>query len=153
MNITFYNEQKALDVSFAFVQKLAQSVFKTLGQAQPDELIIHLVDKAIISKLHADFFDDPTPTDCISFPLDDPNEEDSGGYQLLGEIFVCPEVALEYSLEHKTNPLEETALYIVHGILHLLGFDDIEEQDRKKMRTLEKRCMEEYFSIVEKQTS
>jgi probable rRNA maturation factor len=152
VNITFYNDQNALDVPFVFVQELALSVFKTLEQALPDELIIHLVDKKAITKLHGDFFDDPTPTDCISFPLDDPNENESAGYLLLGEIFVCPEVAIEYSSLHNKNPIQETALYIIHGILHLLGYDDIEDTDRLEMRSMENLCMNQYFCIAEKQS-
>ncbi|MES2344729.1 MAG: rRNA maturation RNase YbeY [Chlamydiota bacterium] len=151
MNITFYNSQQALDVSYVFVQELAHSVFKTLEQVLPSELIIHLVDKETITKLHADFFNDPTPTDCISFPLDDLDAHDDTGYILLGEIFVCPEVAIEYACLNDKKPIEETALYIIHGILHLLGYDDIEEKDRLKMRSLEDLCMNKYFSIAEKQ--
>lgn len=138
MKITLFNTQELLDVSLSFVEELTKSIFKTLEVAPPDELILHLVDKKVIAQLHADFFNDPTPTDCISFPMD---EDRSSGYQLLGEIFVCPEVAIEYAQENQKNPYEELALYIVHGILHLLGYDDIEEADRLVMREKEAICM------------
>jgi probable rRNA maturation factor len=138
VNITLFKTQELLEVSSAFVEEIATSVFKTLEVAPPDELIIHLVDKKTITQLHADFFDDPTPTDCISFPMD---EDRSSGYQLLGEIFVCPEVAIEYAEEHQENVYKELCLYIIHGILHLLGYDDIEEADRVVMRQKEALCM------------
>lgn len=67
------------------------------------------------------FFQDPTPTDCITFPFDQ---------KFLGEIFVCPKVAKEYDPK---KPHLETTLYIIHGILHLLGFNDIEKKERAKM--------------------
>lgn len=137
MNVTFYNDQDKLDLPLAYVEELARIVFTTAGVSFPDEVIIHLVDKKTISQLHADFFDDPTPTDCISFPMDDSEDSEDTGYVLLGEIFVCPEVAIEYVKENGGHPIQETSLYIIHGLLHLLGFDDIEDDDRKEMRRME----------------
>lgn len=98
---------------------------------QFEEVTVNFVDTPTISQLHADFFDDPTPTDCITFPIDDG----------VGEIFVCPEVGIQYAKEHNLDVDEEVTLYVVHGILHLLGYDDIEEADRKEMREQEKRCI------------
>lgn len=141
MKITHYNDQEVLDVSFAFVEEVTHAVFSTLNAPLPDEVIIHLVDKKTITELHGNFFDDPTPTDCISFPMDMPGDEEETGPKILGEIFVCPEVALEYARAHTKNALEETALYIIHGVLHLLGYDDIEEQDALEMRKLEADCL------------
>jgi len=103
--------------------------------------MIHFVDKARISELHKVFFNDPTPTDCISFPIDSPNEK-SGAHHTLGEIFICPEVAIEYARPKNKDPYAEITLYLIHGILHLAGYDDLKVEDRKKMRAMEKRCMQ-----------
>lgn len=98
-----------------------------------DEIAIYFVSTPIICKLHQDFFQDPTPTDCISFPY----EEDC----FLGEIFVCPETASEYVKKKGKDVYEEVMLYMVHGILHLLGYDDLEEKNRRKMKKEERRVM------------
>ena len=103
-----------------------------------DEVSIHLVDTKTISRLHAQFFDDPTTTDCITFPMDDPSEE---GCQMLGEVFVCPATALDYAKKRGLDPYRETTLYIVHGILHLIGYDDIDPKERRTMRTKERQTM------------
>lgn len=92
--------------------------------------------------MHKDFFQDSSPTDCISFPYDDSAEEDDQSYCFLGEVFVCPATAIEYVEKKGINVYEEVMLYIVHGLLHLLGFDDLEKSDRRKMRYQEKRAME-----------
>ena len=89
-------------------------------------------------KLHRDYFNDSSPTDCISFPIDNPVPEN---YSLMGDVFVCPETALIYSEKHKVNPYQEITLYIVHGLLHLMGYDDIELADQ------EKKCVERKKSI------
>ncbi|HEY5235470.1 MAG TPA: rRNA maturation RNase YbeY [Rhabdochlamydiaceae bacterium] len=93
------------------------------------EVAIYFVGIRKITQLHAEHFNDPTPTDCITFPFDD---------QLLGEIFVCPKAALDYNPK---KPYEETTLYIIHGLLHLLGYDDIDSKKRALMRREEKRLM------------
>src|SRR5262249_50239789 len=87
---------------------------------------------------HARFFDDPTPTDCISFPMDDAESEE---WRVLGEIFVCPKAAIRYTEEHGGNPFIETTLYIGHGLLHLMGYDDMNLIDEEQMRQAEKRHM------------
>ena len=94
------------------------------------EVAIYFVGVRKITRLHAKYFNDPTPTDCITFPLLD--------NQLLGEIFICPKAALDYNPK---KPYEETTLYIIHGLLHLLGYDDIESKKRIRMRREEKRLM------------
>lgn len=99
---------------------------------------MHFVETEEISHLHGQFFGDPSPTDCISFPMDGVEED---GYCVLGDIFVCPNAAIEYAKEHQCDLHEETALYVVHGLLHLMGYDDIKDEDRQQMRAAEKRHM------------
>lgn len=137
MKIHCINTQSALPIASSDVERLVISFLKW-KQIQCDEVTIHFVTKEEITKLHGDFFDDPTPADCISFPIDPPGDGESG-YTVLGEIFVCPEVAQEYIKEG--DPYRETTLYIIHGLLHLLGYDDIEEEDKAIMRAQEKSAM------------
>ena len=54
---------------------------------------------------------------------------------------MCPEVALNYAKDNQIDFEEELTLYIVHGLLHLLGYDDIEEEDRVEMRKQEALLM------------
>lgn len=138
MNIFVYDDQSDLLIDQALVKKLVHFLLVDLG-VLCDEVTICFTDKKSISQLHEQFFNDPTPTDCISFPID--NDPNSALYKVLGEIFVCPEVAMEYSNQNNIDPYEELSLYIVHGILHLIGYDDIEEKDREEMRKKEFSCM------------
>ena len=118
-----------------------------------DEVILHFVIKSKMGKVHEAFFDDPSPTDCMSFPIDPPlKEKSSETHHVLGEIFVCPKVALEYAKAESLDPHLETTLYIVHGLLHLLGYDDLDPVSRKEMRKMEKKCLKsiDSFSIKPK---
>ena len=120
-----------------------------------DELILHFVDKSKMGKVHEIFFSDPSPTDCMSFPIDPPiKEKPTEDYHVLGEIFVCPQVAIEYATQKNLDPYIETTLYVIHGLLHLLGYDDLDATSKKEMRKMEKKCLEivNSFSIKPKKT-
>lgn len=141
MITTVYNKQKDLSLSIANIKLMIPFLLTHLG-ISTDEVILHFVSKTAIGKIHNTFFSDPSPTDCISFPMDSPQEEASEEkHRILGEVFVCPQIALEYAKEQKLDPHKETALYIIHGILHLLGYDDITPSDRRQMRKMEQKCL------------
>lgn len=104
---------------------------------QEFEVTIHFVTDKKMRKIHEQFFDDPSPTDCMTFPIDPFDAEKPN----LGDLFVCPFTALTYSKRHKKDPFIELSLYIVHCLLHILGYDDIESKNRKEMRMMEKKEM------------
>ena len=136
MNVVCINAQEALQIDESQVERLVKT-FLSWKKIVCDEVTIHFVSKEKISQLHAIHFQDPSPTDCISFPIDSPNETLSD-YTILGEVFVCPEVGIEYTQEHALDPYDEVALYIVHGLLHLLGYDDQDDKSSALMRHAEK---------------
>lgn len=103
--------------------------------APPGELSIAFVPRAEIARIHGDFMGDPSPTDVITFPGD----PDVGQ---AGEICVCPEVAFDYAQGAGLDFSEELSLYLIHGYLHLCGFDDIGEEDRAEMRRAEAQALE-----------
>lgn len=102
--------------------------------APTGELSIAFVDKEEIGRIHDDFMGDPSPTDVITFPGDPEIEQ-------AGEIIVCPQVAQEFADRENLFFSEELSLYIIHGYLHLCGFDDIDESDRKQMRLAEQQAL------------
>ena len=141
MIITVHNKQKNLSLSTPQAKKILLLLLKEL-HISTHEVIVHFVTKAKIAKIHGDFFADPTPTDCMSFPIDPPTKKPTKEeHHILGEIFVCPQVALEYAEKKQIDPYIETALYMIHGFLHLIGYDDLEPSARKKMRSMEKKCL------------
>ena len=140
MNILFTNTQSALSVSEEGIERLVKAFLKW-KKVSTDEVSVHFVEKDEISRLHQSFFEDPSPTDCISFPIDPPKKPQDG-YSVLGEIFVCPEVGIEYAQKNGGDPYTEVSLYVIHGLLHLLGFDDQEDDERTIMRGEENSAME-----------
>ncbi len=140
MQVVIVNSQKDLPLSRKKdrIKKMVQWILRE-KKVFCDEVIFHFVSKSHIAQLHRQFFQDPSVTDCITFPLDTSGES---GYKVLGEAFICPAAAIEYVREHKLqSPYEELTLYIVHCILHLLGYDDIEKKEKQKMQREEKRIL------------
>ena len=136
MNVIVNQEDLNLSVSEDSVIQLAREVV-SFEKKSYDEVAIHFVDVERISTLHDQFFGDPSPTDCISFPLAETG--DKSPYKMLGDVFVSAQAARDFIKESEGEFFEELSLYIVHGILHLMGYDDIEDADRKLMRQAEKR--------------
>jgi len=139
MHIQIYNRQKTVKISKVRVKKIVTQVIAFENQ-HCDEVAIHFVSVKEICDLHQTFFNDPSQTDCISLPMDDSSETH---YRVLGEVFVCTETAVQYAASHQSDLYNELTLYIVHGLLHLMGYDDIKTKDRTAMRSAEKRHMEE----------
>ena len=99
-------------------------------------IAVVLVDDATLTDLHARFLDDPTPTDVIAFELG----EEGGGPA--AEVYVSVECARRVALERGRSEAQELALYIVHGSLHLCGFDDRSDDDLARMRAAERAVLE-----------
>ncbi len=127
-------------------EEIAALVSATLDHegADPDlEVSIAFVDKAEISELNSTYRGKPGPTDVLSFELDDPwVDRPDGRGVLIGDVIISPEVALEQMEEYGTTPQEEFALLIVHGVLHLLGHDHIEDAEAEEMESRERGILE-----------
>jgi len=136
--IRVFNQQRDVAISTLSARPIVHYLLAAEKRAT-DAVIIHFVSARKICALHEEYFQDPSPTDCISFPMD---QEEEDVYHVLGEVFICPKIAREYAKSHKTDVYQETTLYLVHGLLHLLGYDDQEKADVRKMRRAEKRHME-----------
>ena len=131
LKVTLHSSQRDLRLSVRPLKRMIRCLVTYL-EISTEEIIVHFVSKKEISSLHEQFFNDPSPTDCITFPIDS---------ALLGEIFICPKVALEYAEAHGKDPYVETSLYVIHCLLHLHGLKDKTPKERSRMRLWEKKCL------------
>jgi len=91
------------------------------------ELSVSFVEQDEIAGLHERFMDEAGPTDVLSFPLDDVDE---ANVRLLGDVVVAP---TEAAVNNPADPEAELRLLLVHGILHLLGYDHEDDGARTRM--------------------
>ena len=91
------------------------------------ELSLSFVDEVEMEDLHVRYLGEPGPTDVLSFPLDG---EDERGLRVLGDVVIAPSVAARNNPE---DPGGELRLLVVHGVLHLLGYDHEEDGEKATM--------------------
>jgi probable rRNA maturation factor len=103
---------------------------EAVGEA---DISLAIIDDARIRELNARYLNHDYATDVLSFLLD------SGPGYVEGEIIVSAEMAVARSAEFGWSAADELLLYVVHGTLHLVGYDDHELDDRAKMRAREER--------------
>ena len=113
------------------------------------ELSVVLVDEATMSAYHQKYMGEPGPTDVLSFPMDElrpPNDDEEPPAGLLGDIVLCPAVTARQAAEHGRTPEAEAEYLLVHGVLHLLGFDHAEPEERTEMFALKDTILARWAS-------
>jgi probable rRNA maturation factor len=135
------NNESGVEVDEQAIQRLSAFALDQLHVHPDAELAIVFVDEAAMEQLHVQWMDEPGPTDVLSFPMDElrPGSEDAlSPPGLLGDIVVCPQVAIAQAETAGHTPIEEMLLLTTHGILHLLGFDHAEPDEEKEMFGLQR---------------
>jgi probable rRNA maturation factor len=98
-----------------------------------------------MTKQHVRWMNEPGPTDVMSFPMDNillQNSKLRKKQAILGDIIICPAVALKDSKEQGLNPAYHLVFLLAHGILHLLGQDHQEDSQRIVMQKREQGIMD-----------
>ena len=98
------------------------------------ELTIRLVNSDEIQTLNRDYRNKDKPTNVLSFPFEAPPGID---IDLLGDIIICPQVVFEEAQAQGKPYLDHFAHILIHGVLHLLGYDHLEEQEAEQMESKE----------------
>ncbi len=135
MSVLFRNSQKAVGVLRSSVIALAESVLADEG-ASGKEVSVLFVDDAAISELNAKHLARTGPTDVLAFPMGE-SQDMTGHPALLGDVVVSAERALAYTEAHGADLCHELSLYLIHGLLHLLGYDDTNPTEEGTMRAKE----------------
>ena len=131
IEVEISDTQGHMKVDRSTISALVRTVLSA-EQRESATISIALVDNATIHAVNRTHLRHDWPTDVISFPLSDPDDA-----ELAGELVVSAEMALSCALERNVEPLDELALYVVHGLLHLCGYDDKSEADVLLMRDRE----------------
>jgi probable rRNA maturation factor len=134
------DEQSEPDVDLDRWSRLAQAVLADEGRH--GELTLTFVDRDEIAALNHQHLGNVGPTDVLSFPLDDEPTSPREVPVLLGDVVVCPAVAAEQAPAHAGTVDDELALLVVHGVLHVVGYDHAEPSELARMRRRELELLE-----------
>jgi probable rRNA maturation factor len=153
-DIAVRNQQRRLKVNIRLLRELAEQALSIItdcrarslqgfaprrsraGGRQPfglpalQGLSIVLVNDETIAQLNEQFHHTRGPTDILAFEYDG-----------LGELIISTERAVAHAKRYRTTPARELVLYVVHGILHLHGYDDLKPGQRQRMRAAERRLL------------
>lgn len=145
MNLLMTNdtgEDLELDLIRERAERTIEKVLELENFTQNAEVSLSIVDEDSIHRLNKDYRNVDRPTDVLSFPMDEEGFDNEGNpLFLLGDIVICLDVARKQA-EDFGHSLEREMMYLIcHSTLHLLGYDHIEEDDKKLMRSKEKEVM------------
>jgi probable rRNA maturation factor len=145
-------------VDEAGLAAMARYVLGELGIHPLAELSVLLVDEKVMADLHERWMGEPGPADVLAFPMDElrpPVPPQPGGSRgdrdgpdgpepspaLLGDVVLCPQVAAEQAREAQHSVEDELELLCTHGLLHLLGYDHVDADERATMFSLQEQLL------------
>ena len=156
------DEQSEISIPLEQCRLLALAALQHEGVRGACELSVFFVDETTISELNSEHMGKVGPTDVLAFPLDtaEYNEAQGPGTPsrgpsrpafdtddvptLLGDVVICPAIALKQCDTHAGTFSDEIALLLVHGILHVLGYDHDSEEEKTEMRAHEVAILMEH---------
>ena len=132
--LSWANRQRAVKVDLPKIRRIVEVALplcvrkpRKKGMTLPAEVEITLLGEAAIAKVHGEFLQDPTPTDVITFEH--------------GEILIGVPIAAANAKKFRHPADHEVALCAIHGLLHLLGYDDLTEKERVIMHARQEEIL------------
>ena len=144
VTLTISNRQRIRKINLQSLKKIATAALADL-KFQQTELGIVLVAAKEMASLNESFLGHEGPTDVITFDY----SESGSPAGIYGEIFICVPEAERQAKLFGTDWQSEIVRYIIHGILHLAGYDDLQPVARKKMKREENRLVRKLASIAD----
>ena len=131
--LTFRNRHPTRRVDLRCLRRIVRALLRDTQPNGSFDLGVCLVAAPEMTRLNETFLRHQGSTDVITFNYAEPPKPES----LHGEIFVCLDEAVSQARRFHTTWQSELVRYVVHGVLHLLGYDDQDTRARRKMRTAE----------------
>lgn len=141
MNLLFDDRQEDIEITNEMLDIVKKSIEEVLKEEDLDDNVqvsISFVGDDEIKELNRDFRGVDSSTDVLSFPMDDEFQIEE---TMLGDVIINTKRVMEQAEEFGHSNTRELSYLTVHSILHLLGYDHIEEEDKVIMRSKEKAIM------------
>jgi len=152
MSVVIANRQRTEKINARQLKQIVEELFAELEITEA-ELGIHLVGAKKMAQVNRQFLQHEGSTDVITFDHSSPNFQlPSPNSQIHGELFICVDDAVAQAKEFKSYWQSEVVRYLVHGVLHLLGYDDLQPDLRREMKREENRLvrrLEKRFALAQ----
>ncbi|HEX6286276.1 MAG TPA: rRNA maturation RNase YbeY [Acidimicrobiia bacterium] len=143
MSVFVADEQRET-VGLPDLHALAELVLREEGYPDDAEVTLLFVDETEIASYNGRFLDRDGPTDVLAFPVEEmlpgviPDTDPQGPPLMLGDVVIAPSYVRRQAGEHGATFEDEMALMVTHGILHLLGYDHVEDDEAERMEQRER---------------
>jgi probable rRNA maturation factor len=144
-SLAIANRQRTVSLNLRLLRGITKVLLTELLELEGFELEISIVGATEMARINKTFLNHEGSTDVITFDYAEPPARNTQHAirSLHGEIFICIDDAIAQAREFRTTWQSELVRYVVHGVLHLRGFDDIRAADRRKMKREENRLSKE----------
>lgn len=156
IKIDFYNEIDEFEIVpslKAYIKRAFNEAKKEYAKEYSTQVSVSFVDEDAIRRYNKENRNTDSVTDVLSFPLLDckegiindteitSGEFDEDGYLMLGDVVICVNVAKKQALEYGHGEDREIVYLFVHSVMHLFGFDHMEDGEKRNMRAAEEKIM------------
>ena len=140
-NLSVQNKQRTFKISSELMKQIAQSIIDELLQNKNHKLSIVFIGKNKMAELNKKYLKHKGPTDVLTFNYPDESPPKS-------EILICPSVAYQHAKSHKVSLGCELTRYIIHGILHIEGYNDRTSEERSIMKQKENHTLNKITKLM-----
>lgn len=146
MSVFVADEQRET-VGLPHLHALAETVLREEGYPEDAEVTLLFVDETEMASYNGRFLDRDGPTDVLAFPVEEllpgvtPDTDPQGPPLMLGDVVIAPSYVRRQADEHGVSFEDEMALMVTHGILHLLGYDHIDDTEAERMEERERELL------------
>ena len=143
----FLADEQSEDLDLPELRSVAELVLAEEGYPADTELTILLVEDEEMAAYNRRFLDRPGPTDVLAFPVEDllpgvvPEVDKNGPPLIVGDVIIAPAYVRRQAEDYDVTIDDEMTLMLVHGILHLLGYDHQADKDAERMESRETELM------------
>lgn len=143
----FLADEQTEQVGLGDLHSLAELIVREEGYPEDAEVTLLFVSESEMASYNRRFLDRGGPTDVLAFPVEDllpgvvPDNEPHGPPLMLGDVIIAPAYVRRQATEHGVGFDDEMALMVTHGILHLLGYDHVEDDDAERMEARERQLL------------
>lgn len=143
----FLADEQTEHVGIDDLHSLAELVLREEGYPDNAEVTLLLVSESEMASYNERFLDRDGPTDVLAFPVEEllpgvvPDDDPHGPPLMLGDVIIAPAYVRRQAADHGVSFEDEMALMVTHGILHLLGYDHVDDGDAVRMEARERELM------------
>jgi probable rRNA maturation factor len=144
----FVADEQTDEVGLSDLHSLAELILREEGYPEDAEVTLLFVDESEMASYNERFLERHGATDVLAFPVEElipgvtPDHDPHGPPLMLGDVVIAPAYVRRQAVEHAVTYEDEMALMVTHGILHLLGYDHIDDDEAERMEARERVLLE-----------